>query len=111
MRSFRSSSSAAKDPQIPAMNQYYVYIMSNRSKTLYIGMTNDLIRRVSEHKQKIIKGFSKKYDTTKLVYYEITAEVNSAIAREKQLKGWLRKRKTELIESMNPNWEDLSESF
>ena len=74
-------------------------------------MTNDLIRRVSEHKQKIIKGFSKKYDTTKLVYYEITAEVNSAIAREKQLKGWLRKRKTELIESMNPNWEDLSESF
>jgi putative endonuclease len=85
--------------------------MSNRSKTLYIGITNDLIRRVSEHKQKLIKGFSKKYDTTQLVYYETTNDVNSAIAREKQLKGWLRDRKIELIETMNSSWQDLSGTF
>jgi len=93
------------------MKEYYVYIMSNRSKTLYIGITNDLIRRVSEHKQKLIKGFSKKYDTTQLVYYETTNDVNSAIAREKQLKGWLRDRKIELIETMNSSWQDLSGTF
>lgn len=93
------------------MKEYYVYIMSNRSKTLYIGMTKDLIRRVSEHKQKLIKGFSKKYDITQLEYYETTNDINSAITREKQLKGWLRRKKIELIETMNPGWEDLSNTF
>ncbi len=89
--------------------QYYVYIMTNRSKTLYTGVTNNLLRRVFEHKNKLIKGFTKKYNITKLVYYEVTNEVSSAIAREKQIKGWLRKKKIALIESMNPTWKDLSE--
>ncbi|MBK8553169.1 MAG: GIY-YIG nuclease family protein [Ignavibacteria bacterium] len=91
---------------------FYVYILaSKRNGTLYIGMTNDLMRRITEHKQKSIKGFTEKYNVTNLVYYEQTDYVNNAIAREKQLKGWLRKRKIELIESMNPNWEDLSKDW
>ena len=91
--------------------QYYVYIMTNRSRTLYTGITSDLQRRVYEHKNKLINGFTKKYSITKLVYFEATNEVNSAIAREKQIKGWLRKKKIALIESMNPEWKDLSEEW
>jgi putative endonuclease len=90
------------------MGNYYVYIMASASGTLYTGMTNDLERRVAEHKQKIIEGFSKKYDTTKLVYFEHTADVNAAITREKQIKGWLRIKKTNLIKRINPGWKDLS---
>ena len=90
------------------MNTYYVYILSNKSKTLYIGMTNNLERRMYEHKNKLVDGFTKKYNLTKLVYYETTNDVKSAINREKQLKGWLRKRKIDLIEQKNPNWDDLS---
>ncbi|MBX7234858.1 MAG: GIY-YIG nuclease family protein [Caldilineales bacterium] len=90
------------------MKQYYVYIMTNRSRTLYIGMTNDLERRVSQHKSKLIPGFTSKYNITQLVYYEATNDVHEAIAREKQLKGWLRSRKIALIESANPTWKDLS---
>jgi putative endonuclease len=90
------------------MKSYYVYIMTNKSKTLYTGVTNDLIRRVYEHKHKLIPGFTQKYNITKLVYYEETSDVYSAIAREKQIKGWLREKKINLIESMNPNWVDLS---
>jgi putative endonuclease len=90
------------------MNNYYVYIMTNNSKTLYTGMTNDLTRRVYEHKQKLIPGFTQKYNITKLVYFEETSDVNAAILREKQIKGWLREKKITLIESMNPEWKDLS---
>jgi len=91
--------------------QYYVYIMTNRSKTLYTGVTGNLIRRVYEHKNKLVDGFTRRYNITKLVYYETTSEITSAIAREKQIKGWLRKKKIALIESMNPEWKDLSEEW
>ncbi len=90
------------------MSQYYVYIMTNRSKTLYTGVTNNIERRVYEHKQKLVEGFTKRYNITKLVYCETTDDVRSAIKREKQIKGWLRSKKVALIESMNPQWADLS---
>jgi len=90
------------------MNQYYVYIMTNKSKTLYIGITSDLYRRVFEHKQKFVNGFTKKYNINKLVYYEITNDVNAAIAREKQIKIWRREKKIKLIEDFNLEWRDLN---
>jgi len=93
------------------MNQYYVYIMTNRSKTLYTGVTNDLIRRVYEHKNKMVEGFTKKYNITKLVYFKETEDIQAAILREKQIKGWLRSKKMALIESVNPQWKDLSEGW
>ena len=92
------------------MREFYVYIMANRSKTLYTGMTNDLERRVAEH----IAGFSKftaKYRMKKLVYYEAVNDPGSAISREKEIKGWLRSKKIALIESGNPEWDDLSETW
>ena len=92
-------------------NEYYVYIMSNVSRTLYIGVTNNLERRVYEHKQKLTEGFVKKYNVTMLVYYEETNAVDAAIEREKQLKGWNRKKKIDLIESVNPEWKDLSKDW
>ena len=85
--------------------------MTNRSKTLYIGITNDLVRRVYEHKQKLIDGFTKKYNMTRLAYFEETNDARSAIAREKQIKGWLRKKKISLIEPVNPEWKDLAEDW
>ena len=93
------------------MSNYYVYIMTNKSKTLYTGFTNDLQRRVYQHKHKLAEGFTKKYNITHLVYFETTPDVKSAITREKQIKGWLRKKKIELIESVNPKWRDLSEDW
>ena len=93
------------------MNQYYVYIMTNKSRTLYTGVTNNVLRRVYEHKQKLIPGFTQKYNITKLVFYEDTSDVTAAIEREKQIKGWLRSKKIALIESMNPHWEDLSQGW
>ena len=93
------------------MSKYYVYIMANRSRTLYIGITNDLPRRVFEHKLMLADGFARRYLIDRLVYYESTDDVQSAISREKQLKGWLRKRKVELIETQNPKWRDLSLDF
>jgi len=90
---------------------YYVYFMTNRSGTLYIGVTNNLERRVLEHKQKLIPGFTKKYNIDRLVYFEGSDSMVEAIAREKQIKGWLRKKKIELIESTNPKWRDLSENW
>jgi len=80
------------------VKQYYVYIMTNKSKTLYTGVTDNLERRVYEHKNKLVEGFTKRYNITKLVYYEETNNVQSAIEREKQIKGWLRRRKIALIE-------------
>jgi putative endonuclease len=93
------------------MAQYYVYILANNGKMLYTGVTNNLERRVFEHKNHIIEGYTKKYHITKLVYYDETNDVNEAIIREKQIKGWLRKKKIALIESLNPNWQDLSKDW
>jgi len=91
--------------------EYYAYIMTNKSRTLYPGVTNDLVRRMYEHKKKLIKGFTSKYNIQYLVYYEITSSIYSAIQREKQIKGWLRSKKIALIESTNPEWKDLSEEW
>ena len=91
------------------MNEYYVYIMSSYRGTLYAGVTSDLARRVYEHRHKLVDGFTKKYNVSKLVYYESTNDIKSAIAREKQIKGWLRSKKVALIESLNPRWKDLAE--
>ena len=85
--------------------------MTNRSKVLYIGVTSDLTRRVYQHKKKLVDGFTKRYNLTRLVYYEAGDDIRSAIQREKQIKGWLRSRKIELIEAMNPQWDDLSEEW
>ena len=90
------------------MREYYVYILSNSSRTLYIGVTDNLIRRVNEHKKGKIQGFTSKYNIKYLVYYEKGDDINTAIYREKQLKGWLREKKIALIESINPDWHDLS---
>jgi putative endonuclease len=87
---------------------YYVYIMTNESDTLYTGVTNDLTKRVYQHKNKLLPGFTTKYNITRLVYFEETNDVQTALAREKQIKGWLRKRKIALIQSVNPKWKDLS---
>jgi putative endonuclease len=94
------------------MKQYYVYILaSKRNGTLYIGMTNNLVRRVFEHKNDLDEGFTKKYGVHRLVYFEDTSDVESAIQREKRLKKWNRKWKLELIEKENPNWDDLYDSL
>ena len=90
------------------MREYYVYIMSNVSRTLYVGVTNDLQRRVYEHKQKLTPGFTRKYNLTLLVYFEAAPDILAAITREKQIKGWLRAKKVSLIESVNQEWLDLS---
>ena len=90
------------------MAQYYIYILaSKKNGTLYIGMTNNLVRRIYEHKNKLLEGFTNKYNVNNLVYFEITNSVNSAIHREKKLKGWKRKWKIDLIEKSNPNLDDL----
>ena len=93
------------------MAKYFVYIMNSSTGTLYTGMTNDLLRRVYEHKHKVAEGFTKTYNITRLAYFEETADVKSAIAREKQIKGWRRSKKIELIKSMNPTWKDLAEDW
>lgn len=90
---------------------YYVYIMTNHSRTLYTGVTNDLHRRVYEHKQELVPGFTQKYKITHLVYFEETPDVKAAITREKQIKGWVRSKKIALIETANPEWQDLSEGW
>ena len=91
------------------MNQYFDYILTNKSnKVLYVGVTNNLERRMFEHKNKMIDGFTKKYNLTKLVYFEETSDVKSAIEREKQLKNWHRDWKMKIISDSNPEWKDLS---
>ena len=94
-----------------ADRQYYIYIMTNRSGTLYTGVTNNIKQRVHQHKNKLIEGFTRKYNLTRLVYFETFSDVYSAIAREKTIKGWLRKKKIELINEANPDWKDLSEDW
>ncbi|TSC62467.1 MAG: putative endonuclease [Parcubacteria group bacterium Gr01-1014_48] len=94
------------------MKTYYVYILaSRRNGTLYIGVTNNLARRIWEHQQSLIEGFTKKYHVNHLVYYEATNDINSALQREKQLKKWNRKWKLELIEKVNSEWKDLTTGF
>ncbi len=87
---------------------YYVYIMTNRTRTLYTGVTNNLQRRVYEHKHKVNQGFTSKYNINQLVYYEETNSIHVAIAREKEIKNWLCRHEVALIETMNPTWRDLS---
>ena len=92
--------------------QYYVYILTNKSNhVLYIGMTNNIQRRIYEHKNKLVEGFSSKYNLNKLVYFETTTDVSAAIEREKVLKKWSRIKKCNLIQIQNPSWQDLSEMF
>ena len=93
------------------MKTYFVYIMSSTSGTLYTGMTNDLVRRVYQHQNKTLGGFTSKYKVTRLLYFEILNDVREAIAREKQIKRWRRQKKLDLIKSMNPEWKDLSEEW
>jgi len=88
-------------------NNYYVYILTNKSNTLYTGITNDLYRRLYEHKNKLTPGFTKKYNIDKLIYYEVFDDPESAIQREKEIKGWTRKKKLELIKKVNPNFKEL----
>jgi putative endonuclease len=88
---------------------YYVYVLSSPAQVLYIGITNSLDRRIGEHRESIASSFSARYKLKKLVYYEEYSGIEDAIAREKQLKGWLRSKKIALIESVNPEWRDLTE--
>ncbi len=93
------------------MAQYHVYIMTNATRTLYIGVTNDLLRRVHEHRHRLVGGFTSRYNITWLAYYEATSDVSAAIAREKQLKRWSRSKKVALVESLNPQWKDLAQEW
>jgi putative endonuclease len=94
------------------MKTYYVYILCNKKNgVLYTGITNDLKRRIYEHKNKLVKGFTSKYNCDTLVYFDGTPDVCAAIQREKQIKGWLRTKKVRIIESQNPDWKDLSEGW
>ncbi|TSA18268.1 MAG: GIY-YIG nuclease family protein [Betaproteobacteria bacterium] len=90
---------------------YFVYVLASKSRRLYIGVTNNLERRLYEHKEKLADGFTKRYHIDRLVYFEPTPDVLSAITREKQLKSWRRNKKIALIESANPTWEDLSSEW
>jgi len=100
-------------PETTQMNkQYYIYIMTNKRNTvLYTGVTNNLKRRVYEHREKLVEGFTKKYNVTKLVYYEVFDNIENAILREKQIKGGSRQKKIDLVDSMNKEWRDLYEEL
>ncbi len=91
-----------------ATSQYHVYILANASRMLYVGVTRDLLQRIYQHRETRVPGYTARYNLTRLVYYESTPNVTAAIAREKQLKGWLRAKKVALIEAQNPGWEDLA---
>ena len=91
--------------------RYYVYIMASYSRVIYVGMTNDLRRRVEQHRQKLVEGFTQKYNVTRLIYYEMVEDVHAALAREKQIKAWRRSKKVVLIESVNLTWKDLSDEL
>jgi putative endonuclease len=94
---------------MPTEHQYFVYLLTNwNHKVIYVGVTNNLIRRVYEHKHKLIEGFTKKYNVGKLVYFEETSDVVAALTREKEIKKWRREKKDNLVVSVNPDWQDLS---
>ncbi|HAB54467.1 MAG: hypothetical protein A2315_17225 [Ignavibacteria bacterium RIFOXYB2_FULL_35_12] len=89
--------------------QFFIYILTNwNNKVIYTGVTNNLVRRIYEHRNKVIDGFTKKYNLSKLVYFEPTHDIISAINREKEIKKWRREKKNKLVESMNPSWKDLA---
>jgi putative endonuclease len=93
-------------------HQYYVYLLTNwNDKVMYVGFTNDLNRRLFEHRNKFVKGFTEKYNVHKLVYYETTSDARSAIAREKEIKKWRREKKNRLVETTNPGWRDLGAAW
>ena len=93
------------------MKKYYIYIMTSMSGTLYTGITSDLEKRVYQHKHKLVDGFTKRYNIDRLAYYEETTDIDVAIEREKEIKGWRRSKKISLIESHNPTWKDLAEDW
>ncbi len=97
---------------MPSEKRYYVYLLTNwNNNVMYVGMTNNLERRLYEHKNKLVKGFSSKYNLNKLVYFEETSEVRSALEREKEIKKWRREKKNSLVKGMNPEWKDLSKEW
>lgn len=97
---------------MPEEHVYYVYLLTNSNNhVMYVGVTNDLRRRVYEHKNKLVKGFTEKYNVNKLVYFEQTLDIVSAITREKEIKKWRREKKNNLVIQVNPNWNDLSETI
>jgi len=94
---------------MPRVHRYYVYLLTNKNdKVMYVGVTNNLERRVYEHKTKLVPGFTEKYNVNKLVYFEETPDVHAAIAREKEIKKWRREKKNNLVVTVNPKWKDLS---
>jgi len=93
-------------------SSYYVYLLTNwNDQVIYVGVTNNLERRLYEHKHKLVQGFTAKYNVNKLVYFEETPDVNAALHREKEIKKWRREKKNDLVTSMNPEWQDLSERW
>jgi putative endonuclease len=93
------------------MKTYYVYIMTNSTRTLSTGVTNNLEKRVLQHKRKLLPGFTRQYNINRLVYYETFGDIRAAIRREKQIKGWLRAKKVALVLAANPHWKDLSKGW
>jgi putative endonuclease len=105
-------SEATRQSPTPMNQQYFVYILTNlRNTVLYTGVTNDLLRGVYEHREKLIPGFTEKYNVSKLVFYEAATDVRASIAREKQIKAGSRSKKIVLIEGMNPKWQDLYQAL
>ncbi len=97
---------------MPMTGTYYVYLLTNcNNKVMYLGVTNNLERRLYEHKNKLVKGFTEKYNVNKLVYFEQTQDVTAAIARKKEIKKWRREKKNQLVKRMSPNWKDLSSGW
>jgi putative endonuclease len=97
---------------MPQTGTYYVYLLTNwNNKVMYVGVTNDLERRLYEHKNKLVKGFTEKYNLNKLVYFEETQDVTAAIGREKEIKKWRREKKDQLVNRMNPTWKDLNSEW
>ena len=94
------------------MKTYFVYILTNwNNKVMYVGVTNDLVRRMYEHRRGVVDGFTKKYNVHKLVYYEVYGDIRMAIEREKEIKGWRREKKNFLVNKSNPDWRDLYEDL
>lgn len=102
---------SAATPTIALLKQYYVYILANRSGTLYTGVTNDLVRRLYEHKHSLVPGFTGRYGIDRLVHFESCTDILAAIAREKEIKSWRRSKKVALVEADNPRWLDLSSDW
>jgi putative endonuclease len=97
---------------MPTIGRYYVYLLTNwNNKVMYVGVTNDLERRTYEHRNKLVKGFTEKYNVNKLVYFEEAQDITAAIAREKEIKKWRREKKNQLVNCMNPTWKDLSSEW